>query len=225
MQDLVIILFSLPPIFYTGGRAGALVFLCLTLLTILLILTKKGTKSKIILVLSLIVGSTYLQSYIDKGEIDWNIQRSLSFYDVFLEKDKISVDDWREEHNALAMTYFRDNPIIGVGIGNFAKINEGGHEVHNSYISLLTESGVLGLLFFLVVIIVFSLAYLKYNKGFLLVLYYIFFILLFLGVAYSGLLIRERWIWMMFACIISFSLYKPPNAVTADVLKEANVLK
>jgi O-antigen ligase len=220
-MDLLVVALALPPVFYTGSRTGTLIFLGLAVLNILLIFFKKGNKPKIILVLVLIFGASYLQSFFEKGDIDWNIQRSLSFYEVFTSKDKISVDDWREEHNTLALNHFKEHPIIGVGIGNYQKID--GHEVHNSYISLLTESGFLGLMFYLFIIIYFTYLYLKYNKNVLEILYYIFLISLFLGASYSGLLLRERWIWMMFSCILSFSLYKSSNAVTANTHTEVNV--
>lgn len=79
--------------------------------------------------------------------------------------DKFADDDGtlsgRTELYALALRLFKQHPIIGIGWGNFreqslhvyTETNSNTYEVHNVFLQLLCETGIVGLLAFLVTII------------------------------------------------------------------------
>jgi len=55
---------------------------------------------------------------------------------------------------SIAMDKFSNSPIVGVGFGNFKKMNEFGLDTHNYYVKLLVEGGLIGFFAFIPIIIV-----------------------------------------------------------------------
>ena len=49
----------------------------------------------------------------------------------------------------LAIQAFYDNPILGIGIGNFIPYTKAYTSVHNTYLQVLCEQGIIGFLFFI----------------------------------------------------------------------------
>lgn len=55
---------------------------------------------------------------------------------------------------SIAMDKFKSSPLVGVGYGNFKKMNEFGLDTHNYYVKLLVEGGVVSFLSFIPIIFV-----------------------------------------------------------------------
>lgn len=51
---------------------------------------------------------------------------------------------------SLAWKAFDSNPILGVGVGNFTIVTDASTSVHNSYLKILCEQGILGFVLFLI---------------------------------------------------------------------------
>lgn len=90
---------------------------------------------------------------------------------IFERLDKIGIDDSSNERFKAAMdsfVCFLENPLVGVGLNNYSdwrSLNMGtGINTHNTYLSVLTEFGLIGILLFLSILLKpFSLI-LRYRK-------------------------------------------------------------
>jgi O-antigen ligase len=78
------------------------------------------------------------------------VQRSFGAFELVFEQEQFS-DSWRDYNWRSAMTEYAKHPLIGIGLGTF-EIYYDRHEVHSTYLSFLTETGVLGLIPYLVLL-------------------------------------------------------------------------
>lgn len=85
------------------------------------------------------------------------IKRSLGAFELVFEQEQFS-DDWRDYNRAAALNEFEKHPLIGIGLGTF-ELYYDRHEIHSSYLSILTETGIAGIFpyIFLVTLPVFQL--------------------------------------------------------------------
>lgn len=58
----------------------------------------------------------------------------------------------RFEYSWLALKVFLDHPLLGVGMRNFDRLNPFGGLVHNTYLEVLTATGLLGFIPFLIIL-------------------------------------------------------------------------
>ena len=71
--------------------------------------------------------------------------------------------DWQNDPNAASrvmfwkagLVMFEDNPVFGVGPGNFSAVNPSHYVSHSVYIQVLAESGLVGTISFLAILILF----------------------------------------------------------------------
>ncbi len=78
------------------------------------------------------------------------VQRSFGAFELVFEQEEFS-DDWRDYNWRAALTMFEKHPIIGIGLGTF-ELYYDRHEIHSTYLSFLTEAGVVGFIFYALVI-------------------------------------------------------------------------
>lgn len=71
-------------------------------------------------------------------------RRAFGSFSLFFGEQRVA-DDWRSYNWATAWEEFSRNPILGIGLGTF-RLRHDQHEVHSSYLSLLAEVGLAGLL-------------------------------------------------------------------------------
>jgi len=64
----------------------------------------------------------------------------------------------RLDHFELAWQWFAENPLSGIGLGNFYVQSRSGYDIHNLYLALLCEMGILGLGVLLAAFALFGLA-------------------------------------------------------------------
>lgn len=76
------------------------------------------------------VTERFNSAFVEEIELDDSAQTRLILWDVALDK-------------------FQSNPLLGVGFGNFKKMNDYGLDTHNYYIKLLAEGGIISFLAFL----------------------------------------------------------------------------
>ena len=148
LMDFVVTLLSILPILYSGSRSGTiLVSLILIVMLIFSFFTQSIRKKLAFIGLLIIVG--WQASKLDLANMNWNIVRALSFLEMY-EKKGVGVDEWREKQYSEAVDHFYESPIYGLGIGNYGQVTS--HEVHNTFISLLVETGLFGLLAYFVLL-------------------------------------------------------------------------
>lgn len=116
---------------------------------------------------------------------------------------RASGDIIRKEINAKALQVFKEHPFLGVGLGNFRN-NYHPNEIHNSFLSILTESGIMGLFFLMLIFLFLLRLFWKYQRP------------QFLG--YGGILgcvllfnwihyvLRERWVWLFILFFVVVSI-------------------
>ncbi len=191
--DYLIVLLSITPILYSGSRSGTLMIAMLFIFMFLVSFFKSSLKVKFrYLILSAIVISQIAS--LNLLELNWNIQRALSFMTVYEERG-LSVDEWRLNQFEEAMHHFYDSPLVGLGIGNYVRITP--HEIHNTYLSLLVETGVLGFASYALLLLLMFFIAIKHSNNKTVTLYIIYFFLIFLSANYSALIVRERWVWIV----------------------------
>jgi len=125
-------------------------------------------------------------------------RRALRVFDNIKEFDLS--DDIRREINKKAISVFKNNVLFGIGLGNFKK-NYFHHEIHNAYLSLLTETGVIGFTAFIILlfIIIKNVA-----SNFLLEFWGIIGIILLFN--WFHYVLRERWVWLFFVFFQFYNL-------------------
>lgn len=80
------------------------------------------------------VTERFNSSFVEQEELDESVQIRLILWHVAMDK-------------------FQSNPLVGVGFGNFKKMNEYGLDTHNYYVKLLSEGGLISFFAFVFFII------------------------------------------------------------------------
>ena len=130
---------------------------------------KERVKLKKTVLLLIIFASTCLLYFASKGYLN----RYLVFFERLLNnarnKDtKIDVTSGRTLIWALAFNLFLENPILGIGWGHFedyvSAIDSNLSNVHNNYLQLLCETGIVGFLLVIIPMILLLINTIKYRK-------------------------------------------------------------
>jgi O-antigen ligase len=125
----------------------------------------------------------------------------------------------REALNRKGVEVFKKNYLLGIGFGNFRDFYSGRYmEIHNTYISLLAETGLIGFGGYIILIgfILFSLSIINVDP--IRKIVFINFFIGYLLVNLSHYLLRERWVWLYFLAIIAISTINKkiePNKLAA----------
>ncbi len=119
-----------------------------------MILSRSGHLLMRVVTISLFVialGGTYWLLF-DQASDSPILVRSLGAFDLVFEQESLA-DRWREYNWLAAMSEFGKHPFIGMGLGTFERFYDK-HEVHSSYLSFAAETGVAGLIPYLVLVAV-----------------------------------------------------------------------
>ena len=74
----------------------------------------------------------------------WVMQRSFEGVRTLVESRSVA-DNWRTINWSWAMEAYDKHPLLGIGLGTF-ELYYDRHEIHSSYLSLLTEAGPVAML-------------------------------------------------------------------------------
>lgn len=133
-------------IYKKGGIAGR----CIAILCLLIIFISFSQNAWLALILSPII--FYLAKSANKGfEKFARIAATASLFLVLLKPQGLPRELLeRIKLNNHAGKLISDNPILGIGLGNFVKASVGGllQPVHNIFLLITAEAGIIGLLFF-----------------------------------------------------------------------------
>lgn len=122
----------------TSSRAGIIALIIATGIYVVWYLIRANIK----LILAMLLSSAILTSLaLYLGNFIPRVKRTIGAVVIVIREGQFT-DVWRLENWSNALTIFGSNPIFGYGIGNVWLDFE--YEVHNSYLSTLTETGVIG---------------------------------------------------------------------------------
>ena len=185
-------------IFFTASRAGLFVSIPLILLFYFNLLKEKKYKKILVVIflIVLIITIVFIIFFSPK-----EVKRALSIFSLVY-KGKI-LDAWRAEQFLKAFNILKKSPIFGIGLGNFYRLYDI-VEIHSTYLSILTETGIIGFITFGVLFILWGVSVLKNNRKEIVNYLAIFGAI---GVyAVSHHILRERWLWIFFIFALSLSL-------------------
>ena len=95
----------------------------------------------------LLIGVGFALIQLLKDQI-WVVGRALSVLSIETIQNRLT-DSWRLENWSLGVDLFNQNPINGYGLGNVQIDFE--HEIHNLYISIMAEMGIVGVIAFVLI--------------------------------------------------------------------------
>ena len=151
-------------IFLTGKRSIALLSILLPILVI--VLCDKVSEKKIFnaLCIVLILGVLGYFFVVNSNLfIKSKVLGRFASTIIDLENGRDVTSD-RSELYAEAFSMFRNSKILGIGIGNFKKNSFFATDVHNTYIQILCEQGIVGLILFCVPLVLNLVYTVKVNK-------------------------------------------------------------
>ena len=164
---ILIFILSEVLIFLSGDRA-AFFYINLSAIFVIL-LSKKLFKLRLLILLSSIL-LLIIISFINQNAKERVFDKTLDGMNLFKENKLEQVYIFSQGHHEIynaACKMFLDNKILGVGVRNFRNIcidpkyYVNGNEIcsthpHNTYLQILTETGIIGFLFLLTVLFYFS---------------------------------------------------------------------
>lgn len=186
--------------FFTQSRTGVFVAI---LLAIYFYIKNIRYLRKSVLFIIIILGLVFLFKKID------DFRRPLSVFKSIISGEY--TDDIRIEMFTKAIEAFKSNPITGTGLGNFRGIWHT-HEVHNTFLAILAETGLLGFISFCVLFIWFfiRIVFKLVRKISRKIDYIIIFIAMFIY-NFQHYVLRERWNWVLFIYLLLFSYMENVN--------------
>lgn len=138
---------SLTFIFITGKRSASIFVPLCVVIFLLLFKKRKFTKKGLVKIFAMCVGTIFLLGFLNK---------QMSIFSFLIEKmtSLNGVGDTSNGRLSLwndAIEQFWTSPILGVGVK--AIYNSTGYDVHNTYIQILVETGIIGMLLFVLAIV------------------------------------------------------------------------
>ena len=145
-----LIILSVICVFMTGKRMLALIAIVAPLFVFLFSQKSSGKRLLIIVFVSLFsfVGYSYLVSNVDSysesiiiGRFARSITESKAGEDITSNRYILAEE---------AFNFFSENPIIGIGVGEFPNRSYLKTDTHNTYLQVLCEQGIIGIVFFII---------------------------------------------------------------------------
>lgn len=142
-------------VFFTGKRSLSLIGVMIPLMTWFLTSKKGGVKIMIIVSIIVLISIIYyiVLPYIFEHFNFFFFQRlQESFYNAKT-GDSTSLTSGRDYIWNLAIKTWNENPIFGVGAANFIDYTGSRTDVHNSYLQILCEQGIIGFTFYIIALL------------------------------------------------------------------------
>lgn len=146
----LMIVLSVICVFMTGKRMLALISVVAPILTFLFSQKSGAKRLWIIIAVSVfsIVGYSYLEGNAEKysesiviGRFARSITKSEAGEDITSNRSILTLE---------ALSYFSESPISGIGVGEFPKRSSMKTDTHNTYLQVLCEQGIIGIVFFII---------------------------------------------------------------------------
>ena len=200
------------------GKREHILYIPLIITMVCLIFSLNKNKAKVIFKIFLIIAIIALIIIIAYPMLSQTsgLGRTLiSISDLTKGKD---ISDGRFALYQRALVLFKDHPLFGIGFGNFKKISGYTTDVHNVYLQLLCETGIIGIILFIVPVFYTYFILLKIIKRFKAVasdkytafcLSYAFFqqtFFILAGIVENTIYNIETLLIYLFSCLMAYSL-------------------
>ncbi len=195
-------LIFLVPALFSGSRTATLVyFLNIVVMLFLLFyyssVSRRIVLSSIILTISIAMTPALISAFSStKGQI----ARALNIFDKLSSNDKFEIGGATGDSIDEGWILFYKNPIIGVGLGNKTALI-GRHEVHNTYVKYLCESGLIGFFGFSLIFLIPIVIIIGSNAELAFKIVSFIFYGLFALMNVPHMLYRQRWVWLFLAIL------------------------
>ncbi len=200
----------------SGGRGGIVLLVVLLIATVIINMGKKTYKIVIPAAIFIVVIRFTVPWLINQFGINIKgITRIMSFFNGDL------LNDGRFELYSQSLSLLGENPVFGKGIGSIFHYLHS--YSHNLFMDILAESGVLGLLIFIVLLVLFiKKMFVLFRQGSLFrFLTYIFICGITLNL-FSGYIWTNQLVWLPIAVVLTINLNEFEFASTENYISDSD---
>lgn len=201
----LLFLIFIPAALFSGSKTVALIFGINFLLVAFILFLRSSNLSKILispifLIGVVLLGPAALNTLKTKGG---QINRALTIFDAIGEKGASGVKVGGDSGDSMdeAIRLFLDHPFTGVGLANKPMYSPVVTEIHNTYLKMLAETGIIGVVGFIVIFFLPFVTFIASKKNLLSKAALFLFYLLFASMNWPHMLFRQRWVWFFMVMI------------------------
>ena len=213
---LVLCYFFIPVALYSGSKAVTLIFFLNLILVNIVSFLKVNFKWRIVIApMILFVLVINYQQWIESiqsttGQVD----RALSIFEALNKKGTSGVKVGGDSGKTMdeAKELFKEYPITGVGLANKPMYSQSKYEIHNTYLKILAEAGIIGFIGFLCILFMPLFSLIGSRSDLIIKLTGLILFILFAAMNWPHMLFRQRWVWFfMVMFYIIFRIDKNGN--------------
>ncbi len=188
-QSLFLLGFISIPVFLAGSKAFIILLLFTYIFALIYLLLQKNIKQAIFALSFIFLSSIFISVAVNSEQYRYPFNRMIRF-NKYAQGDSILDKILNERKITEGLEVFAQNKFVGVGLGNFTFYRKASGSVHNMFISILAEGGIIGFLG-LLIFFTFFIKEVAFNPH---IHIPVFIICLFIFIAnLSGNYLFERW--------------------------------
>ena len=212
-----------PSVLFSGSRTGTFgYFISLMIILFFIFLYSSPVKKFVIIISLYIIVPLTINFFLNQLSLDGGaqIERALTITNLEKVESMLTSETSTSQSIKHGIKHFKANPIFGVGLAQVPFLEK--IEVHNTYVFLLSETGLVGFLGFclILLIIMLSIFFSKTDISFKLIL--IIFLMIFAAMNIPHLLLRQRWVWFFIGVIFVLCYRKRDGSFAASQLNLLN---
>ncbi len=203
------LLLFIPTALYSGSKTVALIFaLNLVIFSFIFFSNTPWRIRLTILPIALVYISFNIVEWAEKiTETTGQAERALQIFDQLSKRksdqEVVGGDSGASMDEALRL--FKNYPLTGVGLANKPMYSPVVTEIHNTYLKVLAESGIIGFIGFITIFLLPIIYMFRAHQSLQLKVYSLIFYLLFASMNWPHMLFRQRWVWFFMVMIFIIS--------------------